>query len=153
MLRETNFYGKRETLRKVARHRLTKAQKFVSGWHKVAFQLSTYCAGLPMMLGFRNIILRTQGRGRAMRAAFLVGCAALLLSACSSEPVQQATAAHVAPGLKAAMSNGGQAHCAMIGGSLSVARQLDGSMVGMCALPNGKRCTEQSLATGSCGSY
>ncbi|MGF7449581.1 DUF333 domain-containing protein, partial [Klebsiella michiganensis] len=32
-----------------------------------------------------------------MRAAFLVGCAALLLSACSSndEPVQQATAAHV----------------------------------------------------------
>ncbi|CAI8848195.1 DUF333 domain-containing protein [Kosakonia quasisacchari] len=89
-----------------------------------------------------------------MRAAFLVGCAALLLSACSSdEPVQQATAAHVAPGLKAAMSNGGQANCAMIGGSLSAARQLDGSMVGMCALPNGKRCSEQSLATGSCGSY
>lgn len=28
-----------------------------------------------------------------MRAAMLVGCAALLLSACSSEPVQQATAA------------------------------------------------------------
>ncbi|MGP0781075.1 DUF333 domain-containing protein, partial [Escherichia coli] len=27
-----------------------------------------------------------------MRAAFWVGCAALLLSACSSEPVQQATA-------------------------------------------------------------
>ncbi|KNB30206.1 hypothetical protein ACH57_25845, partial [Salmonella enterica subsp. enterica serovar Typhimurium] len=26
-----------------------------------------------------------------MRAAFWVGCAALLLSACSSEPVQQAT--------------------------------------------------------------
>lgn len=32
-----------------------------------------------------------------MRAAFWVGCAALLLSACSSEPVQQATAAHVSP--------------------------------------------------------
>ncbi|MGY5956957.1 DUF333 domain-containing protein [Kosakonia sp. BK9b] len=89
-----------------------------------------------------------------MRAAFWVGCAALMLSACSNnEPVQQATAAHVAPGLKAAMSSGGQANCAMIGGSLSVARQLDGSMMGMCALPNGKRCTEQSLATGSCGSY
>nr|WP_248783472.1 hypothetical protein [Escherichia coli] len=51
-----------------------------------------------------------------MRAAFWVGCAALLLSACSSEPVQQATAAHVAPGLKASMSSSGEANCAMIGG-------------------------------------
>ncbi|ENA7473009.1 DUF333 domain-containing protein, partial [Shigella flexneri] len=42
-----------------------------------------------------------------MRAAFWVGCAALLLSACSSEPVQQATAAHVAPSLKASMSSSG----------------------------------------------
>ncbi|EDS5167710.1 DUF333 domain-containing protein, partial [Salmonella enterica] len=24
---------------------------------------------------------------------------------------------------------------------------------GMCALPNGKRCSEQSLAAGNCGSY
>ena len=86
-----------------------------------------------------------------MRAAFWVGCAALLLSACSSEPVQQATAAHVAPGLKASMSSSGEANCAMIGGS--VARQLDGTAIGMCALPNGKRCSEQSLAAGSCGSY
>ncbi|EBP5213815.1 DUF333 domain-containing protein, partial [Salmonella enterica] len=23
----------------------------------------------------------------------------------------------------------------------------------MCALPNGKRCSEQSLAAGNCGSY
>lgn len=81
-----------------------------------------------------------------MRSAFWVGCAALLLSACSNEPVQQATAAHVTPGMKAAMSSSGQANCAMIGGSLSVARQLDGSVIGMCALPNGKRCSEQSLA-------
>ena len=90
-----------------------------------------------------------------MRAAFWVGCAALLLSACSSdnELVQQATAAHVAPGLKASMTSSGEANCAMIGGSLSVARQLDGSAIGMCALPNGKRCSEQSLAAGSCGSY
>ncbi|MDU3715242.1 MAG: DUF333 domain-containing protein [Klebsiella michiganensis] len=74
-----------------------------------------------------------------MRAAFLVGCAALLLSACSSndEP----------------MSSSGQANCAMVGGSLSVARQLDGSAIGMCALPNGKRCSEQALAGGSCGNY
>ncbi|XNM67572.1 DUF333 domain-containing protein [Escherichia coli] len=91
-----------------------------------------------------------------MRAAFLVGCAALLLSACSSndEPVQQATAAHVSPGMRAAMSSSpGQANCAMVGGSLSVARQLDGSAIGMCALPNGKRCSEQALAGGSCGNY
>ncbi|EDQ2702982.1 DUF333 domain-containing protein, partial [Salmonella enterica subsp. enterica serovar Aberdeen] len=45
-----------------------------------------------------------------MRAAFWVGCAALLLSACSSEPVQQATAAHVSPGMKAAMSSAGEAN-------------------------------------------
>ncbi|EAA7244669.1 DUF333 domain-containing protein [Salmonella enterica] len=88
-----------------------------------------------------------------MHAAFWVGCAALLLSACSSEPVQQATAAHVSPGMKTAMSSAGEANCAMIGGSLSAARQLDGSVIGMCALPNGKRCSEQSLAAGSCGSY
>lgn len=88
-----------------------------------------------------------------MRAVLWVGCAALLLSACSSEPVQQATAAHVAPGLRAAMTSSGEASCAIIGGSLSVARQLDGSATGMCALPNGKRCSEQSLAAGTCGTY
>ena len=101
-----------------------------------------------MMLRFRNF----NGEER-MRSAFWIGCAALLLSACSNEPVQQATAAHVPLGMKAAMSHSGQANCAMIGGSLSVARQLDGSATGMCALPNGKRCSEQSLAVGSCGNY
>lgn len=88
-----------------------------------------------------------------MRSLFVVGLAALFLSACSSEPPQQATAAHVAPGLRAAMSNQGQANCAMVGGSLSVAHQLDGSALGMCALPNGKRCSEAALASGNCGTY
>ncbi|ELY4302411.1 DUF333 domain-containing protein [Cronobacter turicensis] len=88
-----------------------------------------------------------------MRAAFWVGCATLLLSACSSEPVQQATAAHVPPGMRAAMSSAGQANCAMVGGSLSVARQLDGTSTGMCALPNGKRCSEAALASGACAAY
>lgn len=93
-----------------------------------------------------------------MRAAFLAGCAALVLStslltACSSEPPQQATAAHVSPGMRAAMSGQSEANCAMIGGTLSVARQLDGSSVGMCAMPNGKRCSENALAAGTCGSY
>lgn len=80
-----------------------------------------------------------------MRSAFWVGCAALLLSACSNEPVQQATAAHVTPGMRAAMSSSGQANCAMIGGSLSVARQLDGSAIGMCALPNGNAVVSSRL--------
>lgn len=89
-----------------------------------------------------------------MRAAFLAGCAVVLLSACSSnEPPQQATAAHVPPGMRAAMSSQGQASCAMVGGSLSVARQLDGSVTGMCAMPNGKRCSENALAAGTCGAY
>ena len=88
-----------------------------------------------------------------MRSAFLIGSAALLLSACSSEPVQQATAAHVAAGMRASMSSSGQANCAMIGGSLSVSRQLDWSDIGIRALPNGQRCSEQSLAVGSCGNY
>ena len=120
----------------------------VSGVHKCTRLLSTARRVMPMMHRFRNL----NGEER-MRAAFWVGCAALLLSACSNEPVQQATAAHVTPGMKAAMSSSGQANCAMVGGSLSAARQLDGSAIGMCALPNGKRCSEQSLAVGTCGAY
>ncbi|UYU30234.1 putative hemolysin [Siccibacter colletis] len=88
-----------------------------------------------------------------MRAAFLVGCAALLLSACSSEPEQQATAAHVAPGMRAALSESAAANCAMAGGVALAARQLDGSSTGMCAMPNGKRCSASALASGSCGSF
>lgn len=120
----------------------------VSEVHKCTLLLSTARRVMPMMHRFRNL----NGEER-MRAAFWVGCAALLLSACSNEPVQQATAAHVTPGMKAAMSSSGQANCAMVGGSLSAARQLDGSAIGMCALPNGKRCSEQSLAVGTCGAY
>jgi putative hemolysin len=121
--------------------------------HKYVLHLSTWRAELPIILGF--VHFKMYLRGDKMRVAFLVGCAALLLSACSSndEPVQQATAAHVSPGMRAAMSSTGQANCAMVGGSLSVARQLDGSAIGMCALPNGKRCSEQALAGGSCGNY
>ncbi|STK85857.1 protein [Escherichia coli] len=80
-----------------------------------------------------------------MRAAFWVGCAALLLSACSSEPVQQATAAHVAPGLKASMSSSGEANCAMIGGSLSVARQLDVRRLGCVHYPTANAVANSHL--------
>ncbi len=85
-----------------------------------------------------------------MRAAMLVGCAALLLSACSSEPVQQATAAHVTPGMRAAMSDAVRptAHDRrfVIGGSS--ARWFGDWHV---RAANGKRCSEQALAGGSCG--
>lgn len=81
----------------------------------------------------------------------LLSISVLILSACSSEPVQQATAAHIQPTY--AMSDQGQANCAMIGGSLSAARQLDGTIMAMCALPNGKRCNESTLAGGVCGNY
>ncbi|KAF0779057.1 hypothetical protein L246_33095, partial [Salmonella enterica subsp. enterica serovar Worthington str. BCH-5715] len=46
-----------------------------------------------------------------------------------------------------------EANCAMIGGSLSAARQLDGSVIGMCALPSGKRLFATTFAAGNCGSY
>lgn len=88
-----------------------------------------------------------------MRAAFLVGCAALFLSACSNEPNQQATAAHGGMEMKTAMSSLAVANCAMTGGATLTARQLDGSIIGMCTFPNGKRCSEAALASGRCGGY
>ena len=128
-----------------------KLLKNVNTTHKYVLRLSTRRAELPIILEL--VHFKMYLRGEKMRAAFLVGCAALLLSACSNEPVQQATAAHVPPGMRAAMSDSGQANCAMVGGSLSVARQLAGTAIGMCALPNGKRCSEEALAGGSCGNY
>lgn len=53
--------------------------------------------------------------------------------------------------MKAAMSSAGEANCAMIGGSLSAARQLDGSVIGMCALPNGKRVANSRLPPEAAG--
>ncbi|MEY8709296.1 hypothetical protein A9B99_01100 [Mangrovibacter phragmitis] len=91
-----------------------------------------------------------------MKAGFIVaaGAALFFLTACSSnEPVQQATAAHTRSPLESVMSGQGQANCAMIGGMVLAARQLDGSMIGTCALPNGKRCNENALAAGNCGTY
>ncbi|WP_226570476.1 putative hemolysin [Mangrovibacter yixingensis] len=90
-----------------------------------------------------------------MKAGFILaaGVSLFFLTACSNEPVQQATAAHTRSPLQSIMSGTGQANCAMIGGMVLGARQLDGSMVGTCALPNGKRCNEQALAAGNCGTY
>ena len=83
---------------------------------------------------------------------FLLAGAALLLSACSSnpnddEPVQQATAAHVP---HVVMSSMAEVSCSNAGGSLAFSRQLDGSRIGMCQLANGRRCDEQALIGGLC---
>ncbi len=82
----------------------------------------------------------------------LAGCA-LLLSACSSseadnEPPQQATSAHVMP--RVVMSDFAASTCANAGGTLALSRQLDGSSVGMCQMANGRRCSENALASGTC---
>ncbi|OON41164.1 hypothetical protein BTJ39_04130 [Izhakiella australiensis] len=90
-----------------------------------------------------------------MKAAtlLLAGAAALLLSACSSdpdqnEPPQQATSAHVTA--RPHMSSVATDACGGAGGTLAFSRQLDGSAVGMCQLPNGRRCSETALTSGGC---
>lgn len=88
-----------------------------------------------------------------MKAAiFLLAGAALLLSGCSSdvdnEPPQQATAAHIQPGVT--MSAFAENTCLSAGGTLAFSHQLDGSRIGMCQLANGRRCDEGALAGGRC---
>lgn len=92
----------------------------------------------------------------------LVGGAVLFLAACSSndstdtvsyndnayEPVQQGTSANVHHNLN--MSNPAAVNCANVGGVLTMAKQLNGSSVGMCQLPDGKRCEEWALMRGAC---
>jgi len=74
----------------------------------------------------------------------------MLLAGCSqhtAEPEQQATAAHIQPVHMSVVASG---NCAMAGGTLAYARQLDGSRIGMCQLTNGKRCSETALMNGNC---
>lgn len=75
----------------------------------------------------------------------------LFLSACSSsEPEQQATSANVHQRVAIPMAGPASDNCARAGGTLAFSRQLDGSPVGMCQLPNGKRCGETALMQGAC---
>ena len=60
----------------------TKLTENVSEVHKCALPLSTYVRSVPMMHRFVPIFAI---RREVMRAAFFVGCAALLLSACRQE--------------------------------------------------------------------
>ncbi|CNI30297.1 DUF333 domain-containing protein [Yersinia mollaretii] len=92
--------------------------------------------------------------------SWFVGGAVFFLAACSSndptdttsnrsandEPVQQATSAHT----KVSMANPASVNCANAGGVLTLAKQLDGGSVGMCQLPDGKRCEEWALMRGAC---
>ncbi|CFQ45189.1 putative hemolysin [Yersinia aleksiciae] len=92
--------------------------------------------------------------------SWFVGGAVFFLAACSSsdptdttsngnatyEPVQQATSAHA----NVSMANPASVNCANAGGVLTLAKQLNGGSVGMCQLPDGKRCEEWALMRGAC---
>ncbi|CNH55611.1 putative hemolysin [Yersinia pekkanenii] len=92
--------------------------------------------------------------------SWFVGGAVFFLAACSSnnptdtalnnndayEPVQQATSAHH----NLNMANPAAVNCANAGGVLTIAKQLNGGSVGMCQLPDGKRCEEWALMRGAC---
>ncbi|RXA94797.1 MULTISPECIES: DUF333 domain-containing protein [Yersinia] len=92
--------------------------------------------------------------------SWFVGGAVFFLAACSSndptdtanydayEPVQQGTSANVHHNLD--MSNPAAVNCANVGGVLTIAKQLSGGSIGMCQLPDGKRCEEWALMRGAC---
>lgn len=73
---------------------------------------------------------------------------AILLAGCADvAESEQNTASVDFPNL----SEAGQTSCVAAGGMPVVARQLDGTREGVCALPNGKRCGDQALTAGNCG--
>jgi len=91
-----------------------------------------------------------------MRSAlrFLLAGATLILAACSSnketaEVPQQGNSFNIA---HRTLNAGGPAAaaCSLAGGSLQLARQLDGSSVGMCQMTNGRRCAESAVMSGTC---
>ncbi|QCR36046.1 DUF333 domain-containing protein [Nissabacter sp. SGAir0207] len=86
-------------------------------------------------------------------AGLLFAGTLLALTGCSSheddmqyadEPAQQGTSAHLN------RANPASLNCGRVGGQLTLARQLDGSTIGMCQLPNGKQCEEWALMRGGC---
>ncbi|EIC82036.1 DUF333 domain-containing protein [Serratia sp. M24T3] len=89
-----------------------------------------------------------------MRTALriLLAGATLVLAACSShketaDVPQQANSFNIARSL----NNGpASAACSMVGGSLQLTRQLDGTSVGMCQMSNGRRCAQEAVMNGTC---
>lgn len=77
---------------------------------------------------------------------WLLASAVLLLAACSSkseEPVQQGNSARI-------NTLQTSANCASVGGTTTVAHNLNGEAVRMCQMPNGKQCEEWTLGQGAC---
>lgn len=84
-----------------------------------------------------------------MKQSIWVAGLVLWLAGCSGGaplPVMAQVADEQLPEL----SQVGYSNCMMIGGFQAVSRQLDGSLYGVCALPNGKRCNELALSRGNC---
>lgn len=45
---------------------------------------------------------------------------------------------------------GAERGCALVGGEVALAHQLDGTSLVQCQLPDGKRCTERGVIGGRC---
>ncbi|AKA37287.1 DUF333 domain-containing protein [Yersinia ruckeri] len=84
-------------------------------------------------------------------SSWLIAGTVLFLSACGSNskniPEQQGTSANVH---QVSMANPASVNCANVGGVLTLTKQLDGGTIGMCQLPDGKRCEEWALMRGAC---
>lgn len=81
----------------------------------------------------------------ARQKGWLVGTV-MVLAACSSnheEPQQQGTSAKI-------NHLPTSAPCASVGGITTIAHTLNGEVVRMCQMPNGKRCEEWALGQGAC---
>lgn len=76
----------------------------------------------------------------------LGGLLVVMLSGCASEPAAQTVGARSPIAASAALSEG----CALVGGEVTLAHQLDGTSLVQCQLPDGKRCTERGVISGRC---
>lgn len=81
-------------------------------------------------------------RGGVFEAALL----ALALTGCADEAAEQTAKASPRIAASAALSEG----CALVGGEIALAHQLDGSALVQCQLPDGKRCSERGVISGNC---
>ena len=84
---------------------------------------------------------------------FLLAGATMLLAACSShqetaEVQQQGNSFNIAH--RNLNNSPAAAACSLAGGTLQLARQLDGTSVGMCQMSNGRRCGESAVMNGQC---
>ncbi|MGM3175078.1 DUF333 domain-containing protein [Dickeya lacustris] len=83
---------------------------------------------------------------------WLIATAAIMLVACSSEPVDkgQNRAAVATPRAWQGQGTPADVNCMLAGGRMGLSRQLSGASIGTCLLANGKRCDETALLNGRC---